>query len=77
LRRLRVRALAVTCRIRRARLGRLRWQRGVLNLVICTTPIIAVLMSIGFYHVYFDRSDLPDIEAFARFEFPALALSGS
>jgi len=72
LRRLRVRALAVTCRIRRARLGRLRWQRGVLNLVICTTPIIAVLMSIGFYHVYFDRSDLPDIEAFARFEFPTI-----
>ena len=29
-------------------------------------------MSIGFYHVYFDRSDLPDIEAFARFEFPTI-----
>jgi penicillin-binding protein 1A len=29
-------------------------------------------VSIGFYHVYFDRSDLPDIEAFARFEFPTI-----
>jgi penicillin-binding protein 1A len=29
-------------------------------------------VSIGFYHVYFDRSDLPDIEAFARFEFPVI-----
>ena len=29
-------------------------------------------MSIGGYHVYFDRSDLPDIEPFARFEFPTI-----
>jgi penicillin-binding protein 1A len=29
-------------------------------------------VSIGFYHVYFDRSDLPDIEAFARFEFSTI-----
>jgi penicillin-binding protein 1A len=49
-----------------------RWQRGVLNLVICATPIIAALVASGFYHVYFDRSDLPDIEAFARFEFPTV-----
>jgi len=33
---------------------------------------MAALISIGFYHVYFDRSDLPDIEAFARFEFPTI-----
>jgi penicillin-binding protein 1A len=29
-------------------------------------------VSIGFYRVYFDRNDLPDIEAFARFEFPTV-----
>jgi penicillin-binding protein 1A len=29
-------------------------------------------VSIGFYRVYFDRSDLPDMEAFARFEFPTI-----
>ena len=33
---------------------------------------MAALVSIGFYHVYFDRNDLPDIEAFARFEFPTI-----
>jgi penicillin-binding protein 1A len=29
-------------------------------------------VSIGFYHVYFDRRNLPDLEAFARFEFPTI-----
>ena len=48
------------------------WQRRVLKLVICTTTIIVALVSIGFYHVYFDRSDLPEIEAFAQFEFPTI-----
>ena len=71
-RRLRVRALAGARRIRSVRLGRPRWRRGVRNHVICATPIIAALVLIGFYHVYFDRSDLPDIEAFARFEFPTI-----
>ena len=33
---------------------------------------MAALVSIGFYHVYFNRSELPDIEAFARFEFPTV-----
>ncbi len=54
------------------RCAKRRWRSGVLNLVICATPIIAALVAIGFYHVYFDRSDLPDIEAFARFEFPTV-----
>ena len=67
-RRLRARALAAARRVGRTRLGRLRWRRGFFKLVICTTPIVAALVSIGFYHVYFDRSDLPDIEPFARFE---------
>jgi membrane peptidoglycan carboxypeptidase len=65
-RRMRVSALAAARRIKR------HWQRRVLNLVIYTTTIIAALVSIGFYHVYFDRSDLPDIKAFARFEFPTI-----
>ena len=29
-------------------------------------------MSIGGYHVYFDRTNLPDIEPFTRFEFPTI-----
>jgi penicillin-binding protein 1A len=67
LRRLRVRALAGARKIRSV-----RWRRAVLNHVIYATAIMAALVSIGFYHVYFDRSDLPDIEAFARFEFPTI-----
>ncbi|MBF8254900.1 MAG: hypothetical protein HW373_1595 [Deltaproteobacteria bacterium] len=54
-RRLRVRALAAARSIRITRFTKRHWQSGVLNLVICTTPIIAALVSIGFYHVYFDK----------------------
>jgi penicillin-binding protein 1A len=54
------------------RLGRLRWQRGVVRLLICTTVITATLVAVGFYHVYFDRTNLPDIEPFTRFEFPTI-----
>jgi membrane peptidoglycan carboxypeptidase len=71
-RRMRLNALAAARRIRSTRLGRLRWRRAVLNHVICATVIIAALVSIGFYHVYFDRTDLPDIKAFAQFEFPTI-----
>ncbi len=72
LRRLRATALAAARGIHRRGFGKGQWQRGVLNLVICTTATIAVLVSIGFYHVYFNRSHLPDIEPFARFEFPTI-----
>ena len=69
---MRVSALAAR-RIRSTRLRRFHIGGDAsLTFAICTTPIIAALMSIGFYHVYFDRSDLPDIEAFARFEFPTI-----
>ena len=33
-----------------------------------------LLVSIGFYHVYLNRSDLPDLESFARFEFPTIGI---
>ena len=29
-------------------------------------------VAVGFHHVYFDRTNLPDIGPFARFEFPAI-----
>ena len=54
------------------RLGRLRWQSGVVRLLICTTVITATLVAVGLYHVYFDRTNLPDIEPFTRFEFPTI-----
>ncbi len=36
----------------------------------CATVITTAL--VGFHHVYFDRTNLPDIESFTRFEFPTI-----
>jgi penicillin-binding protein 1A len=54
------------------RLRKLRWQSGVICLLICTAVLTATLVASGFYHIYFDRTSLPDIEPFARFEFPTI-----
>lgn len=64
--------LSAARKIRCVHLGRLRWQKGVVRLLICTTVITATLVAVGFYHVYFDRTNLPDIEPFIRFEFPTI-----
>jgi penicillin-binding protein 1A len=66
------RLLAVARRIRLARTARENWQRSILNLALCAIPMIAAVVSVGAYHVYFDRSELPDIEGFVRFEFPTI-----
>jgi penicillin-binding protein 1A len=71
-RRLQMGSLSAARKIRWFRFGRLRWQRGVVRLLICTTVITAALVAAGFYHVYFDRTNLPDIEPFTRFEFPTI-----
>ncbi len=65
-------SLSATRKIHCIRLGRLRWQRGVVRLLICATVITATLVAVGLYHVYFDRTNLPDIEPFTRFEFPTI-----
>ena len=71
-RRLQRGSLSAARKIRCIRLGRLRWQSGVVYLLICTTVITATLVAVGLYHVYFDRTNLPDIEPFTRFEFPTI-----
>ena len=48
-------------KIRSIRLVRLRWKRGIVYLFICTTVITAALVAVGFHHIYFDRTNLPDI----------------
>jgi len=70
--RLWVGALGAARRIRSTRLGRLHWLRGSLYLFICATIITAALIAAGVVHVYFDRTNLPDIEPFTRFEFPTI-----
>src|SRR3990172_10418945 len=59
-------------RFRRACFSGLRWKRGVLSLFIGTIFIATALVAVGFHHVHFDRTNLPDIEAFARFELPTI-----
>jgi penicillin-binding protein 1A len=71
-RHIRVVALAAARRIRRIRLDRLSWESGVVYSLICSTIITAALVAVGFRHLYFNRTDLPDVEAFAAFEFPTI-----
>ena len=58
-------------KINRIRLIKLRWKRGIVNLLVCTAVITAVFVAVGFHHIYVDRTNLPDIGPFVRFEFPA------
>ena len=71
-RRMRVRARAAIRGIRKTRWGRLDWHNPLFRLLICTTAVALVLAAAGFYHIYFDRRSLPDLEAFTRFEFPTI-----
>lgn len=65
-------ALAAVRAIRSIRLDRLSWPSGVVHLLICLTIVAATLVAAGFVHVHFDRTNLPDIEPFTRFEFPSI-----
>lgn len=51
---------------------RLPWKRGVLYLVIATTVITAALVAVGFHHIYFDRTNLPDIGTITSFKYPTI-----
>src|SRR5216684_4971134 len=46
-----------------------RWS-SIAGLLICTTLITIAL--VAFHHVYLDRTNLPDLEPFVRFEFPTI-----
>jgi hypothetical protein len=59
-------------KIHRFRSVSLRWKRGLLYLLVCATVITAALAAIGLHHIYFDRTNLPDIGPFARFEFATI-----
>jgi penicillin-binding protein 1A len=70
--RLRIRAQAAVRKLRRTRLGRLDWTKGLVRLLIGTAAVTTVLTTAVVYHVYFDRNNLPDLEGFTRFEFPTI-----
>ena len=58
--------------IRYTHLSGVRWGRGVRYLLIGTIFIVIALVAVGFHHVYFDRTNLPEIGPFTRFEFPTI-----
>ena len=49
-----------------------RWRKPAAAVLLFTTLITVALVGIGFYHIYVDRSNLPDLEPFVRFEFPTI-----
>src|SRR5579859_5954647 len=73
-------ALAAVRRILTACLIRVHSQHRVVRLGIYTATgtaglvliCAAALLVADINHIYFDRNDLPDMEAFTRFEFPTI-----
>lgn len=63
---------SATRKIRSNRTVRPRWRRVIVYPFLCVAFITVSLVAIGFYHIYFDRTNLPDIGPFIRFEFPAV-----
>ena len=59
-------------RIRGSRLGRLLRRRGVVRVLVCSTILAATLVTAGVCYICFDRSNLPDLQAFSRFELPTI-----
>ena len=66
--------MSVSCVLRRIRLCLigLRWRRGLICFMICSTIMITTLVALGFYRIYFDRTNLPAIEPLTRFEFSTI-----
>ena len=54
------------------RLGRLPWRRGLVRLLVGTAIVAATLVAGAIHYIYFDRTNLPDLEAFSRFELPTI-----
>jgi len=49
----------------------LRWRRPAAGLLLCMTLLAATIV-VGLYHIYLDRTNLPDLEPFVRFDFPTI-----
>jgi membrane peptidoglycan carboxypeptidase len=55
-----------------SRIGRLPWRRGLFRLLAGTAIVAATLVAGAIHYIYFDRTNLPDLDAFIRFEFPTI-----
>jgi penicillin-binding protein 1A len=56
----------------RSRLGRLPWRRGLVRLLVGAAIIATTLVAGVIHYIYFDRTNLPDLGAFSRFELPTI-----
>src|ERR1700693_2254183 len=71
--RMRGRTLAAARQFRRTHSGGMCWAvRFVIGTIGIAAMTAALVILMGLHYVYFDRNNLPDIEPFARFEFPAI-----
>ncbi len=64
--------LAAVRRIRASRFGSLPWGRGAARLLAGTAIVAFTLTAGAIHYIYFDRTNLPDREAFYQFEFPTV-----
>ncbi|QOY90160.1 transglycosylase domain-containing protein [Paludibaculum fermentans] len=62
----------LAARIRGARLPESGWRRGAVLVLGGVGAVAATLVLALTYHVRFDQDDLPDFEAFSRFELPSI-----
>ena len=49
-----------------------RWMKPAAGLLLFTTLITVTVVGNGFYHIYLDRTNLPDLEPLVRFDFPTI-----
>ena len=55
-----------------ARLGTLPWRREFVRVLVGTAIIATILVAGAIRYIWFDRTNLPDFEAFSRFDFPTI-----
>ena len=55
-----------------SRLGRLPWRRGLVRFLVGAAIVATALVAGVVHYIYFDRTNLPDLEAFTRFELPTI-----
>ena len=58
--------------IRISRYTQTGWRRSAAGLFLFAALITATVVGIGFHHIYLDRTNLPDLEPFVRFDFPTI-----
>ena len=59
-------------RVRNSAFGRLPWRRTGLRVLVGAAIVAATLAAGAVHYIYFDKSNLPDLDAFIRFDLPTV-----